>query len=105
MNVEDAEPSVYAPELDASVRTSGINVSWDTGLFASSVASVDVVIYGYDESNNNIIFRPILTLGEEIDINLGSMVFTSPGPLLQEDDFEVGVLGIVESRNGQENEG
>ena len=93
VNVDEIPPLVHSPDIETDQTLSEINVYWDTD-FLDFVSFVDVVVFGYDEVDDVIVFEPIFTLGEGINYELGYMSFPmSP----QDTSFEVGVIAVVES--------
>ena len=96
VNVEDVPPGVHSTATDAAQKETEIVVTWDTEAL-DLVSQVDVVVYEYKEDDHEIVFSPVMTLGESIDYNLGRSSFSDIP--FAELDSDVGVIAVMDSES------
>eukprot|EP00057_Strongylocentrotus_purpuratus_P029925 XP_780234.3 PREDICTED: sushi domain-containing protein 2 [Strongylocentrotus purpuratus] len=91
---EDVPDNVFSPVTESNQRESDFEITWDTEAL-QSVTEVDIVVYGYREDNGVEFSGPVITLAQGINYRLG--IQRVSGLPYAEIDFEIGVIGVIES--------
>ena len=92
MSPEDAPAAVFSPAIDIDQRLDVIDVTWHSTALVS-VNEVDIVVYGYRESNGQFEFSgPEIVLAKNVDYQLGSLSDIT-GYTADDLDLDIGVIG------------
>ena len=95
MNVQQAPVSVHSAVTDSSSLETQVEISWDA-VVLELVDEVDIVVFGYRESDGVIDFSLVKTLADGVDYHLGN-ISVSDIDMINQLDFDVGVIGVISS--------
>ena len=96
VSLEETQPGVFSSATDSAYQLSEVDITWNT-VALESVPYVDIVVYGYQEIQNNITFIPVLTLAESVNYTHGHVFLSDiPSAVLS---FDVGVIAVIDSRD------
>ena len=72
VNVQQAPVSVHSAATDSNSHETQVQISWDD-VVLEFVDEVDVVVFGYRESDGVIDFSLVKTLAQGVDYHLGNI--------------------------------
>ncbi|XP_041485569.1 LOW QUALITY PROTEIN: sushi domain-containing protein 2-like [Lytechinus variegatus] len=94
ISIEAVPGNVFSSVMESSVRESDLEITWDTYAL-ENVTDVDIVVYGYREKDEIELRGPLFSLAQGVDYSIGH--HSVSGIVGTETNFDIGVIGIMES--------